>query len=62
MQIKYPALTAQLINFKVSLWGKVSYPDSCTVLDERINIPEVPALAGDLTICDNRKTIILYPS
>lgn len=57
--LKDPTVTVQLMNFKVSVLGEVSNPGSFTILNERINIPEALALAGDLTIYGKRKTITL---
>lgn len=54
-----PTVTVQLTNFKVSVLGEVNSPGSYTILNERINIPEALALAGDLTIYGNRKTVTL---
>ncbi len=54
-----PTVIVQLINFKVSVLGEVSSPGSYTILNERINIIEALALAGDLTIYGKRKTITL---
>jgi polysaccharide export outer membrane protein len=62
MLLKYlnsPTVIVQLINFKVSVLGEVRSPGSYTILNERINIPEALALAGDLTIYGKRKTITL---
>lgn len=57
--LKSPTVIVQLVNFKVSVLGEVRSPGSYTILNERINIPEALALAGDLTIYGKRKTITL---
>jgi polysaccharide export outer membrane protein len=54
-----PTVIVQLVNFKVSVLGEVTSPGSYTILNERINITEALALAGDLTIYGKRKTITL---
>ncbi|TPV35986.1 polysaccharide export protein [Paucihalobacter ruber] len=54
-----PTVIVQFINFKISVLGEVRTPGSYTILNERINIPEALALAGDLTIYGNRKTVTL---
>ena len=54
-----PAVSVQLINFKISVLGEVSSPGSYSIQNERINILEAIALAGDLTIYGKRKTITL---
>lgn len=54
-----PTVIVQLVNFKVSVLGEVRNPGSYTIQNERINILEAIALAGDLTIYGKRKTITL---
>jgi polysaccharide export outer membrane protein len=54
-----PAISVQLINFKISVLGEVRSPGSYSIQNERINILEAIALAGDLTIYGKRKTITL---
>lgn len=54
-----PTVVVQLTNFKISVIGEVRSPGSYTILNERINILEALALAGDLTIYGKRRTISL---
>jgi polysaccharide export outer membrane protein len=54
-----PIINIRLINFKVSVIGEVRAPGSYTVLNERINVIEALALAGDLTIYGERSSITL---
>jgi polysaccharide export outer membrane protein len=54
-----PTVVVQLTNFKISVLGEVRSPGSYTILNERINILEALALAGDLTIYGKRRTISL---
>jgi polysaccharide export outer membrane protein len=54
-----PAVSVQLMNFKVSVLGEVRSPGSYTIQNERINILEALALAGDLTIYGKRETVTL---
>lgn len=54
-----PTVTVQLVNFKVSVLGEVTSPGSYNISNERINILEALALAGDLTIYGKRKTVTL---
>jgi polysaccharide export outer membrane protein len=54
-----PTVTVQLVNFKVSVLGEVASPGSYNISNERINILEALALAGDLTIYGKRKTVTL---
>jgi polysaccharide export outer membrane protein len=57
--LKKPVINIRLDNFKVSVLGEVRVPGSYPVLNERISIIEAIALAGDLTIYGNRKTVTL---
>lgn len=57
--LKDPMVSVQIINFKISVLGEVANPGSYSIQNERINIPEALALAGDLTIYGKRKTITL---
>lgn len=54
-----PIINIRLLNFKVSVIGEVRAPGSYTILNERINIVEALALAGDLTIYGKRSSITL---
>jgi len=54
-----PAVSVQLINFKISVLGEVRSPGSYSIENERINVLEAIALAGDLTIYGKRQTITL---
>jgi polysaccharide export outer membrane protein len=49
----------RFLNYKVSVFGEVSRPGVYTVTDERISIPQAIALAGDLTIYGERRTVQL---
>jgi len=57
--LKNPSVSVQLINFKISVLGEVRSPGSYSIQNERINILEAIALAGDLTIYGKRETITL---
>lgn len=54
-----PTVSVQIFNFKVSVLGEVTNPGSYTIENERINVLEAVALAGDLTIYGKRKTVTL---
>ncbi|MGF1555106.1 polysaccharide biosynthesis/export family protein [Paucihalobacter sp.] len=54
-----PTVSVQIFNFKISVLGEVRTPGSYTIENERINILEAIALAGDLTIYGKRTTITL---
>lgn len=57
--LKDPIINIRYINFKVSILGEVRTPGSYPIDNERINILEALALAGDLTIYGNRESVTL---
>ena len=59
-----PIVTVRMINYKISVIGEVNRPGMFTVANEKINILEALAQAGDLTIYgvrDNDANIINSP-
>ena len=52
-----PIVTVRLINSKVSVIGEVNRPNMYTVINEKINVFEALAMAGDLTIYGRRDRI-----
>lgn len=61
--IKYlkeePIVNVRMTNFKISVLGEVHRPGSFVVTNEKINILEALAMAGDLTIYGKRDNIKL---
>lgn len=57
--LKDPIINIRYINFKVSILGEVRAPGSYPIDNERINIIEALALAGDLTIYGDRESVTL---
>lgn len=54
-----PNVTVRVSNFKVSVLGEVNRPGTYTVEDERINIFQALALAGDMTLFSVRSDVQL---
>ncbi|MDL2262894.1 polysaccharide biosynthesis/export family protein [Bacteroidales bacterium OttesenSCG-928-I21] len=54
-----PVINVRLVNYKISVLGEVNRPNSFTVANEKINVLEALALAGDLTIFGKRENIKL---
>lgn len=52
-----PIVTVRLINYKISVIGEVNRPNVYTVPNEKINVMEALALAGDLTIYGKRNNV-----
>lgn len=54
-----PIVTVRLVSFKVSVIGEVTRPGQFSVNNEKINVLEALALAGDLTIWGQRENVKL---
>lgn len=57
--LKEPSVTIRNINFKVSVLGEVNRPAVYNIPDEKITLPEVLSLAGDLTIFGKRDNVMI---
>jgi polysaccharide export outer membrane protein len=57
--LKDPIINVRYINFKVSVLGEVRSPGSYPITNERLNILEAIALAGDLTVYGKRDSVTL---
>ena len=55
--IKDPIVTAQFLNFKISVMGEVGRPGSFTISGDRITLLEALSMAGDLTIYGRRDRV-----
>lgn len=55
-----PTVEIRLMNFKVTVLGQVKSPGQYTSHNERMNILEALALAGDLDIKGDRENVLLY--
>ena len=58
--IATPVVNIRFMNYKISVLGEVNKPGSYTISDEKVSLPEVLALAGDLTIYGQRKEVQIY--
>ena len=57
--LKEPSVIVLNLNFKVSVLGEVKLPAVYVIPDEKITLPEVLSLAGDLTIYGNRANVMI---
>lgn len=57
--LKEPSVIVRNLNFKVSVLGEVVRPAVYVIPDEKISLPEVLSLAGDLTIYGKRNNIMI---
>lgn len=54
-----PLVNVRFVNYKISVLGEVGRPNTFTVVNEKVNILEALALAGDLTIFGKRENVKL---
>lgn len=54
-----PIVTVRMTNYKIAVIGEVARPGSFTVSNEKVNIFEALAMAGDLTIYGKRDNVKL---
>ena len=52
-------VNVRMVNYKISVLGEVARPNTYTVSNEKVNILEALALAGDLTIYGRRDGVKL---
>ena len=57
--LKEPIVNIRLMNFKVAVIGDVSNPGVYDVQNEKISIPELLSMAGDLTSSAKRNEVII---
>ncbi|MFD1258255.1 polysaccharide biosynthesis/export family protein [Mucilaginibacter terrae] len=57
--LKEPTLTLRVINYKITLLGEVSKPAVYTIPNERVTLPEVISLGGDLTAFGRRDNVLI---
>lgn len=54
-----PIVTVRLSNYKISVLGEVKQPGSFTVTNEKVNVLEALAMAGDMTVYGLRDNVKL---
>ena len=54
-----PVVTVRMVNYKISVLGEVSKPGTFTVSNEKINVLEALAMAGDMTVYGLRDNVKL---
>jgi len=57
--VNNPKVNIRILNFRVSVLGEVNKPGTFTVLEERVSLPQVLGLAGDLTINGDRTILLI---
>lgn len=56
---KDPIINLRIINFDISVYGEVVRPGTFNIATERITLPEVISMAGDMTIYGNRHNVLI---
>lgn len=54
-----PVVNVRMVNYKISVLGEVAKPNTYTITNEKVNVLEALALAGDLTIYGKRDNVKL---
>ena len=54
-----PIVNVRMVNYKFSVLGEVGKPNTFTVANEKVNVFEAPAMAGDMTIYGKRNNVKL---
>ena len=54
-----PVVTVRMVNYKISVLGEVSNPGTFTISNEKVNLMEALALAGDMTVWGRRDNVKL---
>ena len=54
-----PIVTARMVNYKISVLGEVARPGTFTISNEKVNLLEALAMAGDMTIYGIRDNVKL---
>lgn len=54
-----PIVTVRMVNYKISVLGEVARPGTFTVNNEKVNLLEALAMAGDMTIWGKRNDVKL---
>lgn len=54
-----PIVNVRMANYKISVMGEVTSPGTFTITNEKVNIMEALAMAGDMTIYGQRDQVKL---
>jgi polysaccharide export outer membrane protein len=57
--LKEPSVIVRNLNFKISVLGEVKLPGIFVIPDEKITLPQVLSMAGDMTIYGNRSNLMI---
>ena len=54
-----PIVTVRMVNYKISVIGEVAHPGTFTISNEKVNLLEALAMAGDMTVYGLRNNVKL---
>lgn len=54
-----PIVTVRMVNYKISVLGEVARPGTFTINNEKVNLLEALAMAGDMTVWGLRDNVKL---
>lgn len=54
-----PIVTVRMVNYKISVIGEVAHPGTFTISNEKVNLLEALAMAGDMTVWGLRDNVRL---
>lgn len=57
--IETPIVTVRMVNYKISVLGEVARPGTFTISNEKVNLLEALAMAGDMTVWGVRDNVKL---
>ena len=55
-----PIVSVKFVNYKISVMGEVARPNTFTIVNEKVNIFEALAMAGDMTIYGKRENVKIF--
>jgi polysaccharide export outer membrane protein len=57
--LKEPTVNVRFLNYKVSVMGEVLHPSVYVIANEKVTLPEVLSMAGDITIFGKRDNVLI---
>jgi polysaccharide export outer membrane protein len=57
--LKEPTITVRIVNYKITLLGEISKPAVYTIPNERVTLPEIISMGGDITAFGRRDNILI---
>jgi polysaccharide export outer membrane protein len=57
--LKEPTVTLRVVNYRITLLGEVVRPSVYTIPNERVTLPEVISLGGDITAFGRRDNVLI---